>query len=77
MTHPLLTSSYALALAKKINDPATNSFDRALACVELAQFAELANMVHMKNLAQDIVNTQPIAENVYVWRNGARIKVKS
>ena len=76
-THPLLTSSYALGLARKINDANTPAREKIIACVELAQFAELANYIHMRNLAHDLVKTQPLEKEVtHRWVNGARVRIK-
>ena len=79
MTHPLLTSKYAHDLALKINNPATPAIERAVACVELAQFAELANIIHERNQAHKsaVKRMCNSFEQQYVWRNGARVRVKS
>lgn len=70
--HPLFTSKCALALAQKINDPATPNLDRALACVQLSGFAELANMVY----AETVKATEKSEKPEFVWHNGARVRAK-
>lgn len=74
MIHPLLTSKYARDLALKINNPNTPALDRAIACVELAQFAELANAIHAANTPPPL--PEPDNTPMYKWHNGARVRVK-
>jgi hypothetical protein len=75
----------ALIHAKIVNNPNTSAFDRAVSAMTLGHMVE-ANEIYLEipddfnismrteDLAEALVDDKPVK---YIWRNGARIKVKS